>query len=106
MKSNRDPLDIDGRAYAQLGKCLDIMEAEEAIPFKERVAALSLILRLRDLQNRRDNNADGAGSAVRKYSSAFAKANAAGGRKARTGRTDPVPADDDEPGYDLDSDAA
>ena len=98
--SNRDPLNIDQRAYEQLGKLLDFMETNTAIPFKERYAALGIILRLRDLADRREE--ESGGESVRKYAAAFAKppkstAHAAGRRKARAGnrklRTD---ADDDD----------
>ena len=99
--SNRDPLNIDGRAYEQLGRLLDFMETNEAIPFKERYAALGIILRLRDLAARREE--ESGGESVRKYAAAFAKppkstAHAAGRRKARA-RNKPAPDDDDNVSY-------
>ena len=82
--SNRDPLNIDQRAYAQLDCLLKFMEDEgNAIPFKERYAALGIILRLRDLAARRED--DTGGSAVRKYASAFTKPQADATRRRKAG---------------------
>jgi hypothetical protein len=87
MMVDGDPLNINARGYAQLGKLLDFLETEEAIDFKARLQAMTVILRcqvmyvaLRKEQKGKPN----AGSAVRKYSGAFKTTNAARGRKGNT----------------------
>ena len=106
MISNRDPLNIDQRAYEQLGKLLEFMETNESIPFKERYAALGIILRLRDLAARREE--EGGGSSVRKYERAFAakQKTYATGRRKKGARSKPA-TDDDNVSYlaDLDGPA-
>jgi hypothetical protein len=84
-----DPLNLNARLYAQVGKLLDDLEAEDVknpIGIKERVSVLIAVGRLQTifvgLRKENFNGATrGSGSAVRKYSTAFAKANA-GGRRA------------------------
>lgn len=107
-----DPLDVNVRLYRQLGRLLDDMEKadrDETMTFPQRVSALIAVGRVQKMfadLRKADLNV-GAGSAVAKYSAAFAATNAARGREANSGTvvsfgggSDAEP-DDDE--YDPDA---
>ena len=106
-----DPLDINRRLYLQLGKLLDDMEAadaDERMTMPQRINALIAIGRVQVLFNTiRKGSVDGgySGSSVRKYSAAFARPDAARGRKGAPRSTaNVVPFDsggDDEPDPDA-----
>jgi hypothetical protein len=92
MTSASDPLQINSRLYNQIARLLDDLEAKDAkqrLDIKERIAALIAVGRIQIMfVNLRKENLSGAGSgsAVRKYSKAFTKANVASGRKKAAGR--------------------
>lgn len=80
----RDPLQVKARLYTQIGELLHQLEGatDEPITVRERIAALVAIGRLQDLLIEKGKDEDDvAGSAVRKYESAFRKTNGVGGRK-------------------------
>jgi hypothetical protein len=112
MTTSHDPLQINSRLYAQIGKLLDDLEAKDVknnLDIKERIAALIAIGRIQTIfvGLRKENiSGTGSGSAVRKYSRAFAKKDAGSGRaKATRGRRAvSAGADDFEPDTD-DADA-
>ena len=85
-----DPLNVNVRLYRQLGKLLDDMEKadrDETMTFPQRVSALIAVGRVQKMfadLRKADLNV-GAGSAVAKYSAAFAAGNAARGRAPNTG---------------------
>ena len=78
--TNADPLNINARLYAQIGRLLDDLEAadrDDTCTFPQRLNALIAVGRiqvifaaLKKAEARESNN---AGSAVRRYSAAFAK---------------------------------
>jgi hypothetical protein len=92
MTTAHDPLQINSRLYNQIARLLDDLEAKDAkqnLDIKERIAALIAVGRIQIMfvNLRKENlSGTGSGSAVRKYKQAFAKANAAGGRKKAAGR--------------------
>lgn len=81
-----DPLDINVRLYRQVAALLDDLEAadlEERMTIPQRISALIAIGRIQIMFNTLRKgafDAGYAGSAVRKYATAFSKANAARGR--------------------------
>ena len=94
-----DPLDINQRLYKQIGVLLDDLETGSIeITVPQRIGALIAIGRILVMFKglRKENDAFGAGSAVRKYATAFA-ANA-----ARRGAASPGAADDPDTGLDPD----
>jgi hypothetical protein len=108
MTTAHDPLQINSRLYNQIARLLDDLEAKDAkqnLDIKERIAALIAVGRVQIMfVNLRKENISGAGSgsAVRKYSKAFTKANAGGRGKKVAGRRGAVAdlADDDDAGDD------
>lgn len=100
----RDPLDLNWRLYQQLGKLLDDMEAadrDETMTFPQRISAMIAIGRVQKMfvDLRKGDFNVGAGSAVEKYTTAFAPPHATSGRKS--GRSTPVQIDtssEPEPG--------
>jgi hypothetical protein len=92
-----DPSNVNARLYQQVSRLLaQLEEKDDTITLKERVAALIAIGRLQQMfiamRKGIDHDAERAGSAVQKYSTAFS-ANA-----ARRGKEDVGPAlDDPEP---------
>lgn len=84
MAKPNDPLDINARLYKQIGKLLDDMERadrDELMTMPQRVSALIAVGRIQKMFQdlRKGDLTYGAGSAVRKYASAFAPTYAAGG---------------------------
>jgi hypothetical protein len=85
-----DPLNVNARLYKQLGRLLDDMEAadrDDTMTFPQRIAALIAVGRVQKIfvDLRKGDLLDGtAGSAVRKYSEAFARPHAARGGKANS----------------------
>lgn len=83
----RDPLQLKVRLYAQVGELLHQLEGatDEPITVRERIAALVAIGRLQDLllEKAKDDD-ENAGSAIRKYASAFTE-NGASRRKKTIG---------------------
>ena len=90
-----DPLNINARLYKQLGKLLDDMEAadrDNTMTFPQRISALIAVGRVQKIfvDLKKGDLYDGsAGSTVRKYATAFARTDAARGRKTG-GRTSTV----------------
>lgn len=89
-----DPLNINARLYRQIARLLDDLEAadvKEMLDIKERIAALIAVARIQTVfvtlrkEGKLGPTSRSAGSAVRKYASAF-KANA-GGRRAPRSRS-------------------
>jgi hypothetical protein len=85
-----DPIGLNRRLYAQLGKLLDDMEAadrDERMTMPQRISALIAIGRLQkmfvDLRKGEING--GAGSAIARYSAAFAEAHGTGSRNGDAG---------------------
>lgn len=109
----RDPLDLNWRLYQQLGKLLDDIEAadrDETMTFPQRIAAMIAIGRVQKMfiDLRKGEFSGGAGSAIEKYSAAFAPSNATSGPIGNPGRPTiqfDTSSDDAEPG-DPDYDAA
>lgn len=81
-----DALDVDARLYRQVSMLLDQLEGKKVVDMRERIAALSAIARIRIAYTKLSAGKDkgNVGSAVRKYSAAFA-ANAASGRAGHSG---------------------
>lgn len=82
MKKDNDPLDINKRLYNQVAKLLDDMEAadrDDKMTMPQRISALIAVGRVQKMfQDLRKGEFNaGAGSAIDKYSAAFAPANAA-----------------------------
>jgi hypothetical protein len=81
-----DPLNINGRLYSQIGKLLDDLESadrDEMMTVPQRISALIAVGRILTIfasLKKSDYDYGNAGSAVRKYATAFS-ANAARGRK-------------------------
>jgi hypothetical protein len=93
MTDSSDPLNVNARLYRQIARLLDDLEEEDVkqnLDIKERIAALIAVARIQTvfvaLRKEDRGGTRGSGSAVRKYSKAFA-ANASRGRKATAGRT-------------------
>ena len=100
-----DPQNISSRLYNQVGVLLDQLEQSEHVTIKERYMALAAIARIQmifqaiRLKDAKDDEPT-AGSAVRKYSTAF-QAHDARRRKALAGATADL-GDDDLLGEDDD----
>ena len=76
-----DPLNINARLYAQIGRLLDQLEAEDVeggITIPQRINALIAVGRIQvifaNLRKAAANDASDPGSEVRRYSQAFSKA--------------------------------
>ena len=83
-----DPLNVNARLYNQIGKLLDDMEKadrDETMTFPQRINALIAVGRVQvmfaGLRKAEARESGSAGSTVRKYSAAFARADAARRRK-------------------------
>jgi hypothetical protein len=97
-----DPLDLKGRLYKQLGKLLDDMERadrDELMTMPQRIQALIALGRVQKmfLDLRKGELSAGGGSAVERYSAAFATPHAIGGRNERSGPANIVQFDRTEP---------
>lgn len=94
-----DPLNVNERLYRQVAALLDQLEKERDLGLRERIAALVAVGRIQTIfvALRKEGAHDGpaAGSAVRKYASAFAS-HAGGRRKKGAGRPQPDTLDDDD----------
>lgn len=82
-----DPLNVNARLYNQIGKLLDDLESadrDDMMTMPQRISALIAVGRILTIfQSLRKGVDDGSGgSAVRKYAAAFARPDAARGRKA------------------------
>jgi hypothetical protein len=84
-----DPLNINGRLYSQIGKLLDDLESadrDEMMTVPQRISALIAVGRILTIfasLKKSDYDYGNAGSAVRKYATAFSTTNAArGGKRA------------------------
>jgi hypothetical protein len=104
-----DPLDVNARLYRQIARLLDEMEAadmDDRMTFPQRISALIAIGRIQKIfVDLRKGDYDGsAGSKIREYASAFASADAVGGRANRP-RSAPTPIRFDRRG-DGDDDSA
>lgn len=92
-----DPLQVNARLYMQISELLNQLETMSGLTIRERVAALTAIGRVQvlfvGLRKEKIDYGPGAGSAVRKYATAFSKDDP-GRRKAIAG---PKPAADPEP---------
>lgn len=89
MTQTHDPLNINARLYAQVGKLLDSLEKNDKnLGLKDRIAALIAVGRVQTIfvALRKEHKGDGSrsGSRVKKYASAF-KTNVARGRKKAAG---------------------
>lgn len=107
-----DPLDINARLYKQLARLLDDMEAadrDERMTMPQRIQALIAVGRVQtifaNLRKAQANDPADAGSAVRKYASAFSRPDAVGGRGA-SARPAFEPFDDGDGGDDDGGEAA
>ena len=97
MAENLDPLDVNGRLYKQVARLLDQLEAEDGtITMPQRINALIAVGRIQTIfagLRSKAQDEPNAGSAVRKYATAFAsKTDGARGRK-KPARS--APAEDD-----------
>jgi hypothetical protein len=87
MTKSTDPLDINGRLYAQIGKLLDDLESadrDEVMTTPQRIQALIAVGRILTIfasLKKADYDYGNSGSAVRKYAAAFARPDAARGGK-------------------------
>jgi hypothetical protein len=84
-----DPLKINERLYKQIGKLLDDLESadrDEMMTVPQRISALIAVGRILTIfasLKKSDYDYGNAGSAVRKYATAFSTTNAArGGKRA------------------------
>jgi hypothetical protein len=80
-----DPLGINRRLYAQVGKLLDDMEAadrDDKMTMPQRIGALIAVGRVQKmmLDLRKGEFSAGGGSAIDRYSAAFQTPHATGGR--------------------------
>lgn len=85
-----DPLGINRRLYAQIGKLLDDMERadrEEIMTMPQRISALIAVGRIQKMfQDLKKGELNvGAGSAISRYAAAFAASDAASGRDGNPG---------------------
>lgn len=105
MTTAHDPLAINSRLYKQIGRLLDDLEAadvKETLDIKERIAALIAIGRIQTifvaLRKEDFGGSARSGASVRKYSRAFSKKDAGGGRatskRARAGAAAELASDD------------
>jgi hypothetical protein len=82
-----DPLDINGRLYAQIGRLLDDLESadrDEKMTMPQRIQSLIAVGRILTIfatLRKGDYDYGNSGSAVRKYAAAFARPDAARGGK-------------------------
>lgn len=107
----RDPLKLKLRLYIQVAELLHALETGQGddgpVTMRERIAALTAIGRLQAaLIDKAKDDDENAGSAIRKYASAFTK-NGAGRRKKTAGppRDELLLESDSGGGDGLDSDA-
>ena len=97
-----DPLDVNARLYRQIARLLDDLEAadrDERMTMPQRIAALIAVGRVQTIfANLRKNafNDGSAGSEIRKYSAAFAKAHDASWRTTSAGSAADVDGGDDD----------
>lgn len=109
-QTDRDPLDINGRLYRQIARLLDQLEGqdmldENGVTIPQRINALIAVGRIQimfaNLRKAANVESGATGSAVRKYASAFSRANATRGRTTDSGYGDAFGGDseggDDEP---------
>jgi len=105
MPKSLDPKNIGARLYAQVAVLLDQLETSDGVTIKERYMALASIARIQMIFQAirlKDAKTDDptAGSAVRKYSTAFAAHDArrrkAGGRDTDDADLADLIGDDDE----------
>jgi hypothetical protein len=87
MTKPLDPLDVNGRLYRQIGALLDQLEQAENLGVRDRIAALVAIGRIQTMfvglrKETKDDRSE-AGSAVRKFKTAFTAA--PGARKPKRG---------------------
>jgi hypothetical protein len=88
IKPSGDPLDINGRLYKQIGRLIDDLESadrDEIMTTPQRISALIAVGRILTIfaaLKKSDYDYGNSGSAVRKYAAAFARPDAASGRKA------------------------
>src|SRR4029077_20933059 len=92
---NLDPLNVNERLYRQVAKLLDQLEQGEHVTLRERFQALMAIARLQyvfvNLRKEEAGNEPAAGSSVRKYATAFGKANdPRRGKKTARGTAQPA----------------
>jgi hypothetical protein len=85
-----DPLGINRRLYAQVGKLLDDMERadrDETMTFPQRISALIAVGRIQKMMMdlRKGEFSAGGGSAVERYAAAFQTPHAIGGGNDRAG---------------------
>jgi hypothetical protein len=97
-----DPLDVNARLYRQIARLLDDLESADRdgmMTMPQRIAALIAVGRVQIMfANLRKNafNDGSVGSAVRKYSAAFARPHAARGGKDHAGPGGAGFGDDDD----------
>ena len=103
MTKSTDPLDINGRLYAQIGKLLDDLESadrDEVMTTPQRIQALIAVGRILTIfasLKKADFDYGNSGSAVRKYAAAFARPDATrGGKGAPRPTRQPVQLDSGE----------
>lgn len=90
-----DPLNLTPRMYAQVGKLLDQLEAqdvlEDGVTVPQRIAALIATGRImKMMQDLRKGSLDvGAGTSIDKYTAAFQTTDAIGRRKQYSGALHP-----------------
>lgn len=104
---NLDPDNVNARLYNQVSELLKQLETKTTVTLRERVTALVAIARIQTIfltlrQKGDKDDADTAGSSVRKYTSAF-QAHDARRRKA-IARAAAADDDGDDLGLDLDDD--
>lgn len=100
-----DTLNVNGRLYKQISDLLHQLESDPNITVRERIAALVAVGRVQTIfvGLRKENKDDpDAGSAVRKYASAFSKN--ATGRGKKTARAAAASDDFDAGDWDDDDD--
>ena len=102
-----DPLGINRRLYAQVGKLLDDMEAadrDERMTMPQRITALIAVGRIQKMMMdlRKGEFSAGGGSAVSRYAAAFQTPHAASGGDGYPRPTNIVEFDRSEPGEDGD----
>ena len=99
MTKSTDPLNINGRLYAQIGRLLDDLESadrDEVMTTPQRISALIAVGRILTIfasLRKNDYEFGDTGAAVRKYSEAFAKPHAARGGKKPARSAEPFDLD-------------
>ena len=107
MTKNADTLKVNERLYRQIAKVLDDLEQRgDELTIRDRIAALVAVGRIQTIfvgLRKEHQEDDNAGSAVRKYSGAFAQPKAAhgAGKRAKATRSakpapDPIEIDWDD----------